>query len=58
MKNVVEGRMEPMMAEAGRLQGLNTIDNLEVSMAYERRVVVGQQTPAAVSYGRSHKIPK
>jgi len=53
MKNFVAGRLEPMMAKAGRLEGLHTIDNLEVSMAYERQVVAGQQTQVAVSYGRS-----
>ncbi len=53
MKNFVAGKLEPVMAKAGRLQGLHTIDNLEVSMAFERWFVVGRQALAAVSYGRS-----
>jgi hypothetical protein len=50
MKNFMQDKLEPMMDKAGRLQGLHTIDSLQVSMAYERQVVVAQETRAAVSY--------
>lgn len=50
MHNFVQGKMNPMMAKAQKLQGLETIDSLEVDMSYERQIVVAQQTQATVSY--------
>ena len=52
MKNFIQDKLGPMMAKAGKLQGLHTIDSLQVSMAYERQVVVAQETQAAISYDR------
>jgi hypothetical protein len=53
MKNFMQDKLGPMMAKAGKLQGLlHTIDSLQISMAYERRVVVAQETQAAISYDR------
>ena len=52
MNNFVEGRLNPMMAKAQKLQGFETIERLEVDMSYERRVMVARQTEAAVSYDR------
>lgn len=50
MEKFVEGKLNPMMARAGKLQGLKTVDTLQVSMAYERTVMTAQQTQEAVSY--------
>lgn len=56
MKNFVQGKLNPMMDKAQKLQGLETIDSLEVDMSYERRVIVAQQTQAAVSYDRTGEM--
>lgn len=56
MKNFVQGKLNPMMARAQKLQGLETIDSLEVGMSYERQVIVAQQTQAAVSYSRTGEV--
>ncbi len=50
MHNFVHGKIKPMMAKAGKLTGLETIDSLEVNMAYERQVVVARQSQVAVGY--------
>jgi hypothetical protein len=56
MKKFVQGKLAPMMAKAQKLQGLETIDNLEVEMSYENQVLVAQQTLAAVSYDRTGEM--
>lgn len=56
MKNFVQGKLNPMMAKIQKLQGLDTIDSLEVGMSYERRVIAAQQTQTAVSYNRSAEM--
>lgn len=53
MHNFVQGKLNPMMAKAQKLQGLETIGSLEVEMSYERQVLVAQQTQAAVTYDPS-----
>ncbi len=53
MHNFVEGKVKPMMAKAGKLNGLKTIDSLEVHMAYERQTLVAQQTQVAVTYDQN-----
>jgi hypothetical protein len=56
MKNFMRDKLGPMMAKAGKLQGLHTIDTLQVSMAYERQVVVAQESQAAISYDRFGEV--
>jgi hypothetical protein len=56
MKQFVQGKLHPMMAKAEKLQGLESIDSLEVDMSYERQMIVAQQTRAAVSYDRSGQM--
>lgn len=56
MRQFVQGKLNPMMAKAQKLQGLETIDSLDVEMSYERQVLVAQQTQAAVSYDRTGEV--
>jgi len=53
MNDFVKGKLDPMASKAQKLQGLETIDSLEVEMSYERQVMVAQQTEVAVSYDRT-----
>lgn len=53
MQNFVNGKLNPMMAKAHKLQGLETIDSVEVDMAYEHQMVVAQQTRAAIAYDQT-----
>jgi hypothetical protein len=60
MKNFVDGKLDPMMAKAQKLGRLETIDSLQLSMAYERQVVVAQQSQASATYnqfGQSPSVP-
>lgn len=56
MHNFVQGKLNPMMAKAQKLQGLETIGSLSVEMSYERQVLVAQQTQAAVTYDPSGEV--
>lgn len=56
MQNFVQGKLNPMMAKAQKLQGLETIGSLAVEMSYERQVLVAQQTQAAVTYDQSGDV--
>ncbi|MEJ2157672.1 MAG: hypothetical protein P8X96_20265 [Desulfobacteraceae bacterium] len=56
MNDFVQNRLNPMVSKAQKLQGLETIDSLEVDMAYERQVLVAQQTTAAISYDRTGEV--
>jgi hypothetical protein len=53
MREFVEGDLGALMGKADKLQGLRTVDNLELSMAYERQEVVAQQRQALVAYDQS-----
>ncbi len=56
MKKFVQGKMAPMMSKAQKLQGLETIDSLEVEMSFQNQVIVAQQSQAAVAYDRSGAV--
>ena len=58
MHHFVQGKLNPMMAKARKLEGLETIGSLAVEMSYERQVLVGQQTQAAVTYDPSGEVPR
>jgi hypothetical protein len=53
MNQFVQGNLNSMAAGAGKLEGLETIDSLEVSMSYERQVAVIEQEQSGVSYDRT-----
>lgn len=60
MAQFVRGKLAPMMNNAKKLGGLETIDSLELSMAYERQVLVAQQNQVSVAYdqyGQSASAP-
>jgi hypothetical protein len=44
MTNFVQGRLEPMIAKAGKLTQLDTISGLYLKMSYTRDVLVAQRT--------------
>lgn len=56
MQKFVQGKLAPMMSKAQKLQGLETIDSLEVEMSFQNQVLVAQQTQAAVSYDRTGEV--
>ena len=56
MHNFVHGKLKPMMAQADKLEGLQTIDALDVNMSYERQVVVARQHQMATGYDRQGAI--
>lgn len=47
MNHMMHGNLQPMSANAKRLQGLDTISALEATMSYERTMMVAEQTSAA-----------
>jgi hypothetical protein len=60
MAQFVQGKLVPMMNKAKKLGGLETIDSLELSMSYERQVLVAQQNQVSVAYdqyGQSASAP-
>lgn len=60
MAQFVRGKLAPMMSKAKKLGGLETIDSLELSMSYERQVLVAQQNQVSVAYdhyGQSASAP-
>ncbi|MEJ2153882.1 MAG: hypothetical protein P8X96_00950 [Desulfobacteraceae bacterium] len=56
MNDFVQDRLNPMISKARQLQGLKTIDSLEVEMSYERQVLIAQQAEAAVAYDRTGEV--
>ncbi len=50
MNQFVKGKLDPMMSKAKKLEDLETIDNVTLSMSYERQVVIAQQSSASVAY--------
>lgn len=48
MNHMVNGNLKPMMADAKRLKGLDTIASLEADMSVERQVLVASQTQQTV----------
>ena len=56
MHEFVEGDLKALMGKADKLQGLQTIDNLELSMAYERQEVVAQQRQTMVAYDQNGAV--
>ena len=50
MKNLVAGRLDPMMAQAGQLKGLKTIEGLELGMSGDQDVAVTRESRSAVLY--------
>jgi hypothetical protein len=53
MRNFVEGDLGALMDKAEKLQGLKTVDNLELSLAYQRQEVVAQQRQATIGYDQN-----
>ena len=53
MRDFVEGDLGAVAGKADKLQRLETIDNLELSMAYERQEVVAQQRQTTVAYDQN-----
>ncbi|MBI5063275.1 MAG: hypothetical protein HZB87_07420 [Desulfatitalea sp.] len=51
MHNFVNGDVKPMLAKAGKLQGLESLAGIEAHMSYERTVVVAQQSRESAVYG-------
>ena len=56
MNDFVQDRLNPMISKARQLQGLKTIDSLEVEMSYERQVLIAQQAEVAVAYDRTGEV--
>jgi hypothetical protein len=56
MNDFVQGRLNPMVSKAQQLQGLETIDHLDVEMSYEHQVLVARQTEAVVAYDRTGEV--
>lgn len=55
MNRFVNGKLRPMAAQAGKLQGLNTIAELDVQISLENRTLVATQRQAAATYDRLGK---
>ncbi len=53
MNDFVEGRVKPMVNKASKLTGLENIVSLDLSMSYERIVVVAGQTEMVAGYDPS-----
>ncbi len=53
MNDFVKGKLNPMVAKARKLEGLETIESLEVEMSYAHQALVAQQTEAATAYDRT-----
>lgn len=58
MNDFVQGKLAPLTAKAAGLKGLDTIESLQVSMAFEQQVVVAQQSRTALAYDRSGEVSR
>lgn len=56
MNRFVQGKLSPMMDKVQKLQGLETIDSLEVEMSYENQLLVAQQRRTDVSYDHNGEV--
>lgn len=58
MNDFVQGKLAPLMAIAGGLQGLGTIDSLQVSMTFEQQVVAAQQCRTTLAYAPTGEVSR
>lgn len=52
MNKFVSGKLMPMAAQARKLQGLNTIADLDVQMSFESQTLIAKQSRSAATYDR------